>query len=215
MKDLTGQRFGRLTVIQREGNCKWGSIMWLCHCDCGGEKIVSGATLRDGRTQSCGCLRKERVSETHRTHRSRRSRLYYIWNLMIQRCTNPNNGSFPYYGGRGITVCEEWRTDFGAFRDWAMANGYDETVPRGQCTIDRINNDGNYEPANCRWVDMKIQATNRRNNNNQNNQVITYNQKTQTLAQWAKEYGINKNTIRLRLRRGWSIEKAVTTPKKR
>lgn len=173
--DLTGQRFGRLTVIERAENNKRGNTMWLCKCDCGNTTIVQGTLLKSHASQSCGCLhqeilrqgressyRAERARASRTTHGKSNFRLYAVWSSMIQRCYNPKSGRYKHYGARGITVCDEWRNDFSAFYNWAMANGYDENAPYGQCTLDRIDVNGNYRPENCRWVDMKTQRQNQR-----------------------------------------------------
>lgn len=154
--DLTGQKFGRLTVLERAEN-KNGYVRWKCRCDCGNEKIVMSYQLRKGGTQSCGCLQKERTAEAHKTHGLYHSRLHRTWTGMKARCFNPNLKAFPYYGGRGITVCEEWKNNFQAFYDWAMSNGYEENL-----TLDRIDNNDNYCPENCRWVTMAKQNANKR-----------------------------------------------------
>ncbi len=157
-KDISGQRFGRLVAIKPSGNTKQGTV-WLCKCDCGNVVTVQQGSLHSGKTKSCGCLRKEGGFTP--VHGGTRTRLYNIWCSMKRRCENPNVCSYPRYGGRGISVCEEWQ-DFINFRDWALTHGYDENAKYGECTLDRIDVDGNYEPSNCRWVDIATQNMNRR-----------------------------------------------------
>ena len=164
LKDLTGQRFGRLTVIRREGSTHEGLATWWCLCDCGKECVIRGANMRKGNTKSCGCLHYESAQKKFSKHGKTGTRLYAVWKAMNRRCSNPSDKNYDRYGGRGITVCDEWQNNFQAFYEWAIANGYDENAPVGQCTIDRQDNDRGYRPDNCRWVDLKTQQNNKSNN---------------------------------------------------
>lgn len=196
--DLKGHKFGRLTVLERAGSTKHGAAKWLCKCECGNEKVVNGEELRKGNVSSCGCLQKETATK----HGMRQSRLYVIWCSVKARCYNPNYEHYSCYGSRGIAMCDEWRNDFAAFAKWAMANGYSDDL-----SIDRKDVNGNYEPSNCRWATQKAQ-----NNNTRRNRYLTYNGETLTAMQWAEKVGINYSTLCTRLHRGWTIERALSTP---
>lgn len=166
--NLQGKRFGKLVVIRRVENIPKHHARWLCKCDCGNEHIVQSHCLINGMVKSCGCIQVE----MHLTHGQTGSRLYNVWNAIKARCFNQNYRDYKYYGGRGITMCDEWKNSFEVFSEWAYKNGYNENVKRGDCTIDRIDNDGNYEPSNCRWTTMKVQCESRRRPKNWKDKVI-------------------------------------------
>jgi len=202
--DLTGQRFGRLTVISRAENAKRGSARWHCKCDCGKVTIVVAGSLKSGNTKSCGCITSERMNtiKLRLTHGKTDSSLYKIWEAMKERTGRQSCKNYNNYGGRGIFVCDEWKNDFQTFFDWAMQNGYKKGL-----TIDRINNYDGYLPDNCRWATTKEQ-----NNNRRNNKYLTHDNKTMTVAEWADALGINNGLLRNRLRRGWTIKDVLTKP---
>lgn len=164
--DLIGEKFGRLTVISCAGSNAEGRAMFLCECECGNQICTTGKLLRKGATKSCGCLNHERLIKRNQVHgcarRDNTERLYKVWLSMHARVHNPKSNVYKHYGGRGIRICREWDCNYEAFRTWAMEHGYDPTAPRGKCTLDRIDPDGDYCPQNCRWVDMHVQNRNKR-----------------------------------------------------
>ena len=161
-KDLAGQRFGRLVAIRPAGINRSGQYRWECQCDCGKTHVTTSYRLRSGTTKSCGCYMRERAAEVKTLHGGRNTRLYNIWNSMKARCYNDRQRNFRYYGGRGIRVCDEWLHDFDAFRSWAEDSGYNAGASFGECTLDRIDVNGDYQPTNCRWVSHAEQQKNRR-----------------------------------------------------
>lgn len=154
--DLIGKKFGRLTVIEKVAGKTKKYSYWKCLCDCGDEKVVEKSSLTSGNTKSCGCYRKEVTARLKYRHGLRNTSLFERWHSMINRCKNPGCSGYKNYGGRGIFVCEEWKR-FENFYEWSMNNGYSHELQ-----IDRINNDGNYEPSNCRWVTRSENCKNRR-----------------------------------------------------
>lgn len=213
LKDETGNVYGKLTVIERAEDKIYGKDKrhfpaWRCLCECGNEVVVVGQSLRRGLTVSCGCRKQDEdykllQKEKQTIHGERGTRLYDCWRGMKKRCLNPNDDHYPGYGGRGITICEEWRDNYVAFSTWAKENGYSDDL-----TLDRIDVNGNYEPSNCRWATAEEQQRNKRNN-----RLITFNGETLTLVEWSERTGINRCTITNRIDKyGWSVEDALTIP---
>ena len=192
--DLKGQKFGRWTVLEEVGRSH-GSVLWRCRCDCGTVRDVPSNALRTGNSVSCGCYNRE-VITTH--GKSKTTNVYHVWQCMKDRCLNPNSQEAKHYIDRGIKVCDEW-LDFENFYEWAMANGYKEGL-----SLDRIDNDGNYEPSNCRWATAKQQCRNR-----SNNYILTVNGESHCISEWAEIVGIKPTTIHTRKRRGWTDEEAI------
>ena len=195
-RDLTGQKFGRLTVLRQAPDkikpSGAHSKMWECKCDCGNIKIISRSSLVSGDTVSCGCYHKEHAHDYGKKHGLTNTKLYTKWSGIVQRCTNPNAIHYDMYGGRGITICDEWRNNFYSFYSWSIENGYKDGL-----TIDRIDNNKGYYPENCRWTDLETQA-----NNTRRNHYITYNNETKTLTQWARLLNVNVETLRYRVNHG-------------
>lgn len=198
-ENLAGQTFGRLTVVEQSGFTKDRKLKWLCECSCGNMHVAVGKDLKSGHTKSCGCYRKE--FPNRKTHGGSKDKLYYVWKSMRERTQRKKCKDYPYYGGRGISVCDEW-SDYAKFKEWALNSGYKEGLE-----IDRENNNGDYCPDNCRWSTRKEQ-----NNNTRANRIITYNGESHTVAQWAEIKNISYSALQHRLDRNWDVEKILTTP---
>lgn len=200
-KDLTGKRFGRLVVIRRGPNKKTNTA-WYAVCDCGTEIYLYGASMVTGRTQSCGCLQLERIRESgarHRKHGLFGTATWGTWVSMVNRCRNPKYASYRAYGQVGITVCDRWLD---------IKNFYEDMGPRPPgTTLDRIDNDGNYEPGNCRWATAKVQTRNRACTVR-----LEFRGEVKAISDWCDELGISRGAVYQRLRAGWSDEQALTTP---
>lgn len=199
--DLTGQTFGRLTVIRRDGNhpkkrqdgkVVKGETIWLCQCECGNLSRTQGRRLTSGRTRSCGCLNREAITKHGMWH----SRVYKIWDGMKSRCENPHHSAYQRYGARGITVCERWHI----FENFLADMG----EPPVNHSLERIDNAKDYSPDNCKWATSHEQSRNKRSN-----RIEEFNGKSQTRADWAQEYGLTQNMMRARLDNGWTMEQAL------
>lgn len=205
-KDLSGQIFGRLTAISLYRRDEKSNSYWLCKCICGNESVVRIGDLTSGNTKSCGCYHTEKnarlIAERNKTHNESGTRLYNIWRGIKQRCRYKRNVSYKNYGGRGIDVCNEWYNSYETFRDWALLNGYEDEL-----TIDRVDNEKNYEPDNCKWSTHKTQANNRRSS-----KIITHNGHSKTLSQWAEHLNVKKSTLSMRLQSGWSESETLDKP---
>jgi hypothetical protein len=199
---MQGQRFGRLVVLDRSGADGSGSAKWRCLCDCGAERLVSGASLRRGATQSCGCLGRELAAARRlkhgqsRVNQGRKGALYAVWQAMHQRCGNPAHPKFPRYGGRGIAVCARWSE----YANFAADMG---EKPAGR-SLERKDNNGPYSPENCVWATTQEQARNRHNS-----VLVTIDGRTLCLSEWAREHGVHIATVQARIRRGMSAVEAL------
>lgn len=192
--DLSQQRFGLWRVLHQNGNSPRGGALWACLCDCGVERTVMGADLRTGRSTGCRCATRNRLGDASRTHGQTGTRLYNIWKSMRTRCSDVGN---PLYGGRGISVCSEW-ADFPAFREWALSNGYSKSL-----SIERIDNDAGYSPANCTWATAKTQSNNRR---------FIRRIRGRPAHLVAENNGIPARVFRWRVGHGWATDEAATWP---
>lgn len=213
-QDLTGQRFGRLVVLERTEDYVSPQgrhvVRWKCKCDCGNVKVVSAVHLVQGDVKSCGCYHMERIKDAGRvnniSHGMSKTRIYHLFQNMKWRVMNPDAPNFKNYGGRGIDICDEWKAKdgFENFLKWSMENGYSD-----EKTLDRIDVNGSYEPSNCRWTNWETQY-----NNTTKSVKLTYNGKTQTAAQWARELGLDRHTIYERIKKNLPIEEIIA-PRKR
>lgn len=209
-ENLAGLKFGRLSVIEYMGPNKFRAATWLCRCDCGTDTVVTAGQLKSGGTRSCGCLQREKARETvlayyksdrykppsRYKHGMAKTPLYNAWLRMRGRCNNPKFEHYDRYGGRGIKVCAEWNEHFEPFMEWALANGFEEGLE-----IDRIDNNGDYCPENCRWATRTEQMRNR-----SNTIFVTHNGVTKALVQWCEELGVNYKLAHARHKKGLSFE---------
>ena len=198
LKILTGEKFGKWSVIERAPN-KGRAVMWRCRCDCGTEKIVHGTSLKSGTSTMCrSCADR---SHKPRSHGLTKHPLYRTWQRIKSSTTNPNHQDYEWYGGKGVSVCEEWFHDFTKFYEWSITHGYQPGL-----TIDRIEVDGNYEPSNCRWIPFKEQTLNRTDS-----VYLTHNGITRTVKEWSQITGIKPSTLYARFHKGWPHDKILST----
>lgn len=202
-KDLSGQVFGRLTVLSLHGFDERNKSHWNCRCSCGERAVVEGHKMTIGKTKSCGCFRSEVTAKRLTTHGHAgkiRGQEYKTWEGMLRRCNCRSSSRYSRYGGRGIKVCERWSS----FENFLSDMG---SHPGGEFSIERIDNNGNYEPANCRWATREEQGSNKRNNIH-----ITFRGETLTVSQWARRIGMSRKGLLARLVKAWTIEESITTP---
>lgn len=197
MKILIGKKYNMLTVLKKD---KPG--YYICRCDCGNIRTIKTYNLTSGSTKSCGCYHKKMIAIQSTIHGLSKHPLYKTWHNMRSRCKNPNASKYKLYGGKGIKVCKEWDENFVSFYNWAINNKWEKGL-----SIERLDSNKNYEPNNCIWADYKIQ-----NNNTIQNHKLTFNGKTMNINQWAEYLNISKKMLSERIRRGWNIERALTTP---
>lgn len=202
-KDITSQKFGRLTAIKCVGINNHHKFLWECLCECGNKKIVPTGALISGNTKSCGCLHSEKLIEQNKTHNASKTLLYKIWCAMKERCLNEKSKYYNHYGGRGIEISGIWINSFENFRDWAMLNGYQEGL-----SIERKNVDGNYEPNNCCWIKLGEQTRNK-----SNSIYLTINGETKLLIDFAMQYNLSPLLLRQRYHKGIRNEEILNPPK--
>ncbi len=203
-RDLTGKRFGRLLVTGFAGRGSKKVLIWNCRCDCGTECTAYGYILKRGAKRSCGCLGSEVTSKRSKTHGMTDSPTYKSWRSMIRRCEAPGDIGYPRYGGRGISVCDRWRASFQAFLDDMGER------PSKSYQIERIDNDDNYTPDNCRWATRKEQARNRRSQT-----ILTFNGESLCVSEWAERMGVHRGRLQNRINLGWPAERILTEPIRR
>lgn len=188
--DLTGQKFGKLTVIEENGRGKRGEVLWLCVCDCGNKRNKSASFLRKKSTFSCGCEKKEAAKKAFTSHGLSQTPTYNVWQSMKDRCLNPKNCVYHNYGARGIKVCDRWINSF--------ENFYSDMGEKPKhLSIERIDNNGDYEPSNCRWATAREQCANRRRSSH-----VTIDGETKNISEWSRVSGIGRSTIRRRFDAG-------------
>ena len=206
LKDLTGNKFGRLLVVGRAEShklpCGQVQTMWSCVCDCGNKTVVNTGNLKSGRVVSCGCFNLEKSHIGHPIHGHSRSRIYNIWAGMKKRCSLESSASYKHYGKRGISVCDEWKESFESFYEWSINNGYNDLL-----SIDRIDTSGCYEPQNCGWTTMREQQNTRKNN-----LLLELDGEVHSASEWARISGLKYTTLMRRIERGWDIRRAITEP---
>lgn len=205
---LIGKTFNRLTVLGVAGKDKRGATLFLCKCSCEQMTTALAYQLRSGRKKSCGCLSKEMAKKNFTKHGEWGTRLHTLWKGVKSRCYNKNNSNYKNYGGRGIKMYEEWKNNFTSFRDFMLSIGYDETLPTGEQTIERIDVNGDYEPNNCKLISKKEQSYNKRTN-----RIVNYRGETKLITEFANDLGIDVDVVMNRINNhGYTVEEALEKP---
>lgn len=205
MEEIIGKKFNRLTILRFSHKDKWNDKMFECECECGNKIIAIGSHVKNGKIKSCGCLRRDKAKQTK--HGLCYSRIYRVWAGLKDKCSNKNNINYVYYGARGIKIYKEWNDSFESFYQWAINNGHKEEILTNginKWTIDRIDNNGNYEPSNCRWVDMNQQSKNKRNSI-----LVKFNNEVKTIKEWRICLGYKTNRFEIMYNKLGSIEKVI------